>query len=159
MPHIDYCSLLLVGCSDENELALKKIVNSCIRFVFDLRLDAHISQYYIENEWLTPHFRRLFYLGKLTFNILKNQAPKYLADKLVLKSSLNLRCYHSSPLDLYVKNVRTNIGASAFSVAAPCFWNTIPIEIRSCESVASFSGKLYKYLFELQKSKLNTNSQ
>ena len=53
-----------------------------------------------------------------------------------------------SDLDqLNVPRVRTAVGSRAFSVAAPRFWNELPLEIRSVKTQISFRKKLKSYFF------------
>ena len=39
-------------------------------------------------------------------------------------------------------------GLRAFSVCAPCLWNSLPFEIKSSTSIPIFKSKLKTYLFQ-----------
>jgi hypothetical protein len=39
---------------------------------------------------------------------------------------------------LHVPRVKTVFGSRSFSVAAPTIWNSLPLDIRHCTSVATF---------------------
>lgn len=61
LPLIDYCSIVLIDSTSENDLKLQRAVNSSIRFIFNLKKDEHISPHRKELEWLTINYRRLYY--------------------------------------------------------------------------------------------------
>ncbi|XP_057333966.1 uncharacterized protein LOC130673076 [Microplitis mediator] len=45
LPLIDYCSIVLIDSTSENNLKLQRAVNSSIKFIFNLKKYDHISPY------------------------------------------------------------------------------------------------------------------
>jgi hypothetical protein len=72
--------------------------------------------------------------------------PTHLAS--LLKPYVQTRTLRSGSSDLlFVPAHRIDIAARRFSVAAPRLWNTLPLDIRTAPSVASFKYRLKTYLF------------
>lgn len=149
-PHLDYCCLLLLGCPEYVDLRLKRLINLCIRFVFNLQGPESITPRYIELNWLLPNYRRLLFLGIATYKLLKHTTPRYLADDLIFKSVNSIRPSRGSALDLFVPFAKTEFGLGSFKVTASNFWNSIPECIRNCDSKEVFSKKLKTFLLDKQ---------
>ena len=58
-----------------------------------------------------------------------------------------LRC-SDAPL-LVVPRIDTELTRSAFAVAAPSTWNSLPADIRLCENILTFKRHLKTRLFKL----------
>lgn len=150
-PHLDYCSILLLGAPNFIDDNLKKLMNCAIRFVFNTRNVESMSLLYVKLNWLTPHYQRLYYLGKLIFYILGYHPSHYLARRLMYLSDSSDRPRRISQLDLVVKFVNTDLGSGAFEVAGAKFWNSIPDQIRRSSSISVFGSNLHKFLLQKQK--------
>ncbi|XP_051167606.1 uncharacterized protein LOC127285557 [Leptopilina boulardi] len=58
-PHFDYCCAVYNDLTDELNYKLEKLLNSCIRFIFNLRMDVHVTPYRRKLGWLSydhPHY-------------------------------------------------------------------------------------------------------
>ena len=84
----------------------------------------------------------------LVFKIVNNQLPNWLFSLPTVEEmradGVNTRNRES----LYVPRIRTNIGARALNVKGPKMWNTLPSDIRSCQTISSFKSKLSKYILQ-----------
>ncbi|XP_029678542.1 uncharacterized protein LOC115244755 [Formica exsecta] len=58
-PHIDYCCAVYTDMTAELNLRLYRAINSCIRFIFNLKADIHITPYYEKLRWLKITLRPL----------------------------------------------------------------------------------------------------
>lgn len=154
LPHVDYCSLLLLGCPKYIENEIKRLYNCCIRFVCNIHGPESISLHYIKLDWLMPHYQRLYFLGKMTFYLINLNRSHYLAERLVFSSDSSTRPSRASTLDLKIKFAKTDSGLETFEVAASRFWNEIPETIRKADKMASFSNKLRTWLLERQKTEI-----
>ncbi|XP_043470936.1 uncharacterized protein LOC122504103 [Leptopilina heterotoma] len=65
-PHFDYCCVVYNDMTEELNYKLEKLLNSCIRFIFDLKRDEHVTPYRLQLGWLSVSNRRLWYIGCLT---------------------------------------------------------------------------------------------
>jgi hypothetical protein len=145
LPYFDYCSAVLTDLSGQHSLKLSRLMNACIRFIFDLRWDDHVSHCYSQLGWLSASDRRSYLLGCLIFSILRSQSPSYLASRLLPCPRLRAASRGSS-LDLAVPTCRTSTYQRSFATAAPYFWNSLPASIRNAESIGSFKRDLGNYL-------------
>ena len=74
--------------------------------------------------------------------------PAYLSD--LIQTHVPIRTLRSSDAPpLAVPRTRTELARRAFSVAAPPVWNSLPADIRLCESVPLFKRHLKTHLFRL----------
>lgn len=148
-PHIDYCCLIYLDLTGELNLLLERALNACVRFIFDLRRDEHITPYYKQLGWLKISDRRKYFLGCMIFNILKTKTPLYLSQYLVFRDRMLSRDTRAQTDHLIVPICRTELFKKSFRSAAPQFWNSLPTEIRNMNSLNSFKAKLFTHLLKL----------
>jgi len=94
-----------------------------------------------------------FKVAKLCYQAVNCSQPTYLVSLLKLYVQTRTLRSGSSEL-LFVPAHRIDIAARRFSVAAPRLWNTLPLDIRTAPSVASFKSRLKTYLFSQTFSRL-----
>ena len=87
---IDYCNAIFVNLAKYQLKKISRIINSCLRYIYDLKWDTGASLYYLKAHILPVPFEyRLKYKVCLTvFKCLHNIAPVYLADLLYPYASL-----------------------------------------------------------------------
>ena len=102
-----------------------------------------------ELHWLPVAQRIILKINLITFKCLNNLAPSHLKELLTLyRPNRTLR---SSSDKLRLVTVPYNLktyGYRSYSVHAPILWNSLPLHIRSADSVNSFKSKLKTYLFK-----------
>lgn len=149
LPHFDYCCLVYGGLSGEQSGVLDRVFNACIRFIFDIPIDHHITPYYNKLKWLKLKKRREYFMGCCVFGVLKNRQPQYLYESytFALRGGVSSRM---CPLDLRMPIHRTATYDASFLVASVRLWNGIPLEIRSAGSLSLFKLKYHRYLLEEQ---------
>ena len=104
---------------------------------------TNIADVHMEFDWtLTQHFHHLskyLYIMSVVFNSLLAKQPSYLADLLIpYAPSRTLRSSHQHLLHVpFVKSVR---GKHAFSFAVPFIGNSLPLSLRTCNSITSSSS-------------------
>ena len=72
---------LLIRISRDT-LILNRLLNTVIRYIFSLRRDASLAQYYERLNWLSASARRLYFLGLTTYRIFTTNRPAYLVELL-----------------------------------------------------------------------------
>ena len=58
LPHIDYCSIVLLDATDKLSKKLQRAQNSCVRYVTSVRRDEHITQHRLRLGWIDVEERR-----------------------------------------------------------------------------------------------------
>lgn len=148
-PILDYCCLVYVDLTDELNTVLQRLLNYCIRFIFDLRRDDHISPYRKRLGWLTVEARRLYFMGVLTFNILKGNAPPYLIELFPLARPVGRPSRQVSPETFLIPLHRTTSFRKSFVLSAMYFWHSLPAPVTSSTSLAVFKKNLLAHLLAL----------
>uniref|UniRef100_A0A671V9K1 Reverse transcriptase domain-containing protein n=1 Tax=Sparus aurata TaxID=8175 RepID=A0A671V9K1_SPAAU len=83
----------------------------------------------------------------LTFKILHNLAPSYLAE-LIHAHTPSRTLRSSSTIQLFTPSANlTTMGSRAFSRSAPSLWNSLPLDIRTSDTVSTFKSRLKTHLF------------
>ena len=145
---LDYCNSLFYGLAEKDIKKLQRVQDTLARVVTGARPFAHAPPILKSLHWLPIHFRVIFKVRLLTFKTLHLEIPSYLHTLLSMAiPSRSLRS-NKGPL-LTVPRVKTVTGSRAFSYCAPYLWNSLPLSLRSLDSVSSFRKHLKTYLFDL----------
>ena len=153
----DYGEVVYMGASRKCMQSLNTVYHSAVRFVtgdghlkyIHIHKRSHITPILFSLHWLPIHFRIHFKILLLTFKALHGQAPAYISE-LLKRYLLGRPLRSTEPHLLVVPHSRLKTkGDCAFSVMAPTLWNSLPLCIRSAETVDSFKKQLKTYLFGL----------
>jgi len=146
---LDYNNALLANLSAVLLDKLQLIQNAAARLLTGSRRREHITPHLKDLHWLPVKQRIDFKLAVLTYNCRANTAPGYLQD-LVTPYVPTRSLRSSTSLDLVEPRFKTeNYGHRAFSVAAPLFWNSLPVAVRSAPSLSRFRSALKTHLFRI----------
>lgn len=144
---IDYANSLYVGIPAYQQHRLQLVQNQAARLIARLSRRQHIQPLLKHLHWLPVNKRSAFKLGCITFNALAGKGPTYILSKIhQYKPTRALRSSHSNLLSTFSFK-RERVGGLRFSVLAPKFWNSLPMEIRLTESYGEFRKLLKTYLF------------
>ncbi|KAL7307558.1 hypothetical protein TKK_0000250 [Trichogramma kaykai] len=80
MPHFDYSCLAFIDIKATTDIKLKRLLNTCVRYIFRLRRDAELLPYYRRLDWLAPSDRRAYLLNLFTYKMISTARPKYLKE-------------------------------------------------------------------------------
>ena len=119
---------------------------SCLHFTSRYE---HVTPLVIQLHWLPIEQRITFKIAVITFKALHGAAPSYITD--LIKPYTPGRLLRSSN-QLLLSTSKFNLktyGGRSFTIAAPSVWNTLPFELRSCNSLSSFKSKLKTWLFKI----------
>jgi hypothetical protein len=145
---LDYCNSLFVGMSTSNFAKLQLVQNSLARAVLKRTRFASATSALVELHWLPVEYRVNFKLSTLTFNVLNTGRPEYLRE--LLNDYKPARTLRSSSKELLsVDRTRTVMSTRSFQHSAATTWNSLPLEIRNCQTLATFKRRLKTYLFNL----------
>ena len=153
LSRIDYGNICLYGIKKSEVYQLQKLLNSAVRFIFNLTGDKyreHISPYLKDVHFLKVEYRIRYKVALSTFKCMNNMAPKYLDELVTTKKSLDsLRISNDHFLLEFPPLPKTSSGYRRFTYAAPNEWNTLPYGIRSIKSIETFKKHLKTYYFNL----------
>ena len=144
---LDNCNSLLYGIPEFLLDRLQNVQNSAARLITRTKKYDHITPILKILHWIPVRQRIIFKLLLLTYKALHGLAPGYIRDMLqTYKPTRELRS--STRLLLRTPPARlVRYGERSFQYIAPRLWNSLPEEIRRCESVASFKTNIKTYLF------------
>jgi len=84
------------------------------------------------------------------FQCLSGHAPAYLADDRQLAADASVcRLRSADTAKCVVRRTYNNFGDRCFTVAGPRLWNTLPLNLRVCDSLGQFKRSLKTFLFGL----------
>ena len=141
---LDYCNVLLLDATDKDIYPLKLILNNAIRFIFGLRLRDHVSPYYRMMNLLPIRKRISFKACTIAHKIFYDSAPFYLREnfeKFQRTTTIGLR--ETSGRDDFMFSVdKKDLNSKNLLHKIKLLWNTLPNNIRKCESLPLFKSKL-----------------
>ena len=151
LPLIDYCNVTFTCATASYRCKLQKLLNSAVRFVFNLRgrkRRVSITPYLKKLHFLSIEYRIIYKFCLLVYKCVNGFAPQYLRELLtpnVVYSSLRSS---NDLFSLSLKVPRSTYGEHSFSYFAPYHWNKLPLGIRLSTSVDIFKKSLKTYLFK-----------
>ena len=144
---IDNCNAIYTGLSVHHITRLQRLQNSCARVIYGARRRDHVSGLLKQLHWLPIRQRIIFKVLCLIFKCLHNTAPSYLSD--VLPQTVGNRFVR-------IPRTKTSYGDHAFCRFGPIYWNALPANVTSSQSIANFKSKLKHYLFSSSGDYFNT---
>ena len=146
---LEYANSLLVGLPKCALRRLRVAQNSAARLVSRVSGRTRITPVLKHLHWLPVHLRAEYKLLSIVFSALNtNTAPIYLRDLVKENNRRTLRS-NSSAVKLDVARTIRKTGERAFAVCASSRWNSLPAELRQCDSLASFKRQLKTHIFNV----------
>ena len=68
-PYLDYCSVVYLDATKELRIRIQRLSNSCMRFIFGVKRDQHITLYRKRLGWLRTDSRRSYFAAILMYKI------------------------------------------------------------------------------------------
>lgn len=118
LPIINYCCATFTDLTAELNTQIYKALNACLRFVFAIRRDLHITPYYERLGWLKPDSRRIYLVGCFLFHIIQRQQPTMVANEFSFRTTPSNRSTRIPPDKLYIPPHRTELFKRSFRVIA-----------------------------------------
>lgn len=147
---LDYCNSLFYNIPDENIYKLQLIQNHAACLVKQTPKRCSASSLLKALHWLPVKQRITYKIAIFVYNCLHNDLfPSYLKD--LISIYVRNRTLRSSQKNLLVKplpNLKI-FGHRSFEYAAPGVWNSLPDNVKSAESIATFKKRLNTHLFRL----------
>jgi hypothetical protein len=147
-PLVDYVCVAFLDISVVLDLRLQRAINACVRFIFGLRRDEHISPYYKQLKWLSVATRREYFIGCLMYRVLAGSIPIAFVPEFKFKINVSQTgpSTRSAGTTLVGPRVRTATYDNSFAVRGVRMWNGLPVSIRDATTLSSFKVALFNYL-------------
>ena len=142
---IDYCNIVLNQANKKQIYPLQKLVNSAIRFIYNVRKSTNITPFAIKAHILPVNYRIKYKSCLYVFKILKGQAPSYIS-QFIRQRPVNrggLRSSEDSTL------VEATSGGQTIADAMCRTWNDLPMVLRNAPSVETFKRNLKTHYFRI----------
>ena len=145
---LDYCNSLLAGLPLSAIRPLQLIQNAAARLVFNLPKFSHTTPLLRSLHWLPVAARIRFKTLMLAYKAKNGPAPSYLKALITPRSApRSLRATSTARLVPPSLRIQGRYSSRLFSVLAPRWWNELPLEVRTAESLTVFKRRLKTYLF------------
>lgn len=153
LPHFDYACVVYDDLSDYLNARLQVLQNQCIRFIFGLNKQQHITPYRTQLKWLTTKGRRRYLFGCLIYKLLKTKKPQYLFELLEQHFSYPVRELRSAEHKTFdIPFDRSTIFDRTFQFRATSLWNFLPNKVTESDTIAMFKKRLFKFIFDNEKN-------
>ena len=144
---LDFGNALLFGLPDNLLERIQKVQNAAARIVTLTRKRDHITPVLFKLHWLPIKERIIYKILLTTYKALNGLAPPYISELLdIYAPKRNLRSLSDKKL-VVPRYKLCSYGYRSFSVSAPFLWNSLPQDIRLCETLDCFKNKLKTHLF------------
>lgn len=139
MSQVNYCIEVFSGCSETSKKRIKYVIHKIVRFVYGLRLRAHVSSHLRDFLNLTfddyLKFRLLIYLYKIVF---------FREPESVFRLISFLHSQRNPQIEYAL--ISYAVYENSFAIRAGRLWNNLPRNLRSFQfSVESFKRRLREY--------------
>ena len=152
LPRLDYCNFILHKSNKNTIIPLNILLYSAARTIYRIPKYSrtHITPYLKSLHWLPITQRIQYKILLMIHHATYYNNPDYLTDLLnehnPSKPQRTIYKYK-----LFIQNSRnlTRKQETAFSLAAPKLWNSLPYDIRSISSTPIFKSRLKTHLFNM----------
>ena len=152
LSRLDYCNSLLYGCDKTLVNRLQMVQNAAAKVIFRKKKYDHVTPLLKELHWLPVEARIKYKCACLCFSAKFGNSPSYLRELINIydnPSDYNLRSRLDKRKFDPPNSSLVTLGDRSFSVAAAAVWNSLPYEIRQCDSEETFRKLLKTHLFTL----------
>ncbi|KAM9572179.1 uncharacterized protein ACWYII_003300 [Salvelinus alpinus] len=148
---LDYCNSLLAGLPACAIKPLQLIQNAAARLVFNLPKFSHVTPLLRSLHWLPVEARIRYKTMVLAYGAVRGTAPQYL--QALIRPYTQTRALRSSTSGLLaslpLRKYSSRSAQSKLSAAlAPQWWNKLPHDARTAESITTFRRHLKPHLFK-----------
>ncbi|KAM9399248.1 uncharacterized protein ACWYII_031534 [Salvelinus alpinus] len=148
---LDYCNSLLAGLPACAIKPLQLIQNAAARLVFNFPKFSHVTPLLRSLHWLPVEARIRYKTMVLAYGAVRGTAPPYL--QALIRPYTQTRALRSSTSALLAslplrKYSSRSAQSKLFAALAPQWWNKLPHDARSAESITTFRRHLKPHLFK-----------
>lgn len=133
----------------------QRLINSCVRFIFNSRRDTSITPYRLSLNWLSTANHRTYFLGIAAYRISRNDAPTYILELLphdLTSVRRSERTNDLSSVTFQIPTHRTCTYHNSFRLSAAYLWHSLSPEPKASPSLSIFKLKFHRYLLDSELS-------
>ena len=148
---LDYCNSVLINLPASTIAPLQRVQNTAARLVLGLDRRSSITAALRKLHWLPVHYRILFKVATLMYDVFHYHCPAYLRNLVTFteSDSARSRLRSSTTRSAVTVRTRTKFGSRAFSVSGPTVWNSLPSQLRLIDCRSTFRRRLKSHYFQL----------
>lgn len=152
-PIFDYCAMTYGDLTSSLDSKLQVTLNSCVRYVFELGVRTHVTQYRLQLGWLSARNRRLQLSAGALHKTLLSSSPDYLSSRLHFQT-------RQRPSRISGPQLSIPFTTSAQYASSPLpyiskFWNSLPPTLRLSDSLPIFKSQLRSFLLRSENPSLS----
>ena len=76
--HFDYCCLVYSDATKKLSGQLQRLSNSCIRYIYGIRRDEHITSYRRRLKWMRIETRKDYFASLIMYKLIRMKDPPFL---------------------------------------------------------------------------------
>ena len=132
----------MAGITQQQVNRMQAVLNTAARLLYGGTKRDHITPLIRDRlHWLRFTQRVTYKLCLLVYKALHGGAPRYLSDLVVpaVSDPSGRRLRSANSLNIVRPRTRIKFGDRGFSIAAPDVWNSLPLEIKTAQSLCVFT--------------------
>ena len=142
-PHFDYCCSVWDGLGQTLSCKIQKLQDRAARIVMQASYNASAGVLFDVLHWDNLSLRRKKFKANLMFKILNGKAPTYLQELFSIRGiGYNIR---NSEMRLNLPKPRTDYMKKSFCYSGAVLFNSLPQDIRKCQSLPQFKKTINEY--------------
>ncbi|RZF36485.1 hypothetical protein LSTR_LSTR015287 [Laodelphax striatellus] len=145
-PIFNYCDIVTPDMTVQLLQRMQCAHNYCVRFIFNLRRDDHVTEYFDRLKLMRLHDCRAFHTLLFVHNVLKTGTPKYIAEDFCYLSDIGRECTRHGSHLLAVPTHRTVMFNKSFLVTACGLWSSLPAELKRIEGRRRFGAAVSRWM-------------
>ena len=145
LSRIDYCNGVLAGITQRQCDRLQAVLNTAAKMIYGGTRRDHVTPILRDKlHWLRFRQRISYKLCLLVYKSLHERASCYIKDLVVPVANVSAtrRLRSASAFMVRKPAHRKQLGERGFAVAGPAAWNSLPYDVKSCQSLEMFKSKL-----------------
>lgn len=148
LPYFDYAIVAYCDVNSTLITKLQRAQNACIRYIFNLRLDDHVTPYFKQLGWLKIKEKLEFSMVTLMNRIMTSKQPNYLFEKYNTLHDVHLRETRFGNTLLRIPIHRTEIYNKSFHVSSIRLFNSLDTNVKEADSEQILKRRLKSKLLE-----------
>ena len=152
-PHLRHCCSAWGSCGGTTRKTLNKLQNRAIRIITHSAYDMAVRSLLKQLQLPSISDMTKQESTNMVYKTLNEEAPIYLAEEFTRVSDITSRALRSSNLSLKPPKLKSRNAQNCFAWRGSPVWNSLPVEIKSSRTFASFQRKLKAMLAEKNEEK------